>query len=435
MARPKKRTLDYFEVDVGIAQNLKVRKLINRKGGARALGVFMYLLCRIYKNGYYIDCNSDVIFEIAADLYEQEDYVMEVILYCMEIRLFDQGMYDRHQILTSRGIQERYAALQNQRKRISVVEQYDLLNDDDSTDDVSSEETRVSSEETLEKRHLFGGNCTKGDVSSEEMAMECSEETHDNGHNFGINAGEKVVSSEETHVTNESAKKFIFFSTVKSASDKVEGKCLTEECVPTPVGPYGESKIKAENYIIAHFAPKALERPYHDFDDNDSVMKGKQVYIMRPCMIHGPGNKGNLNLLYGVVSKGLPWPLGAFENRRSFTSIGNLCVVIEGLLTQNVPSGIYHMGDDEAFSTNELIQVICEALGKKAHIWCIPKGLMNGVAKVGGWFHLPLNPLRMQKLTENYVVSNAKIKAALGITRMPVRAKDGLMDTIRSFKQ
>ena len=54
---------------------------------------------------------------------------------------------------------------------------------------------------------------------------------------------------------------------------------------------------------------------------------------------------------------------------------------------------------------------------------------------MGGWFHLPFNPLRMQKLTENYVVSNAKIKAALGITRMPVRAKDGLMDTIRSFKQ
>ena len=93
------------------------------------------------------------------------------------------------------------------------------------------------------------------------------------------------------------------------------------------------------------------------------------------------------------------------------------------------------MGDDEALSTNELIQVICEALGKKAHIWCIPKGLMNGVAKVGGWFHLSLNPLRMQKLTENYVVSNAKIKAALGITQRPVRAKDGLMDTIKSFKQ
>lgn len=93
------------------------------------------------------------------------------------------------------------------------------------------------------------------------------------------------------------------------------------------------------------------------------------------------------------------------------------------------------MGDDEALSTNELIAVICEAMGKKSHIWCLSKGLMNGIAKLGGWLHLPLNPLRMQKLTENYVVSNAKIKAALGITQMPVRAKDGLMETIKSFEK
>ena len=220
---------------------------------------------------------------------------------------------------------------------------------------------------------------------------------------------------------------------MKSAADYVPGDILTEDCVPTPVGPYGESKIKAENYIIEHFAPGAMARPFHNFDDSDSIVPGKKVYIMRPCMIHGPGNKGNLNLLYGVVKKGIPWPLGAFENRRSFTSIGNLCVVIDGLLTKSAPSGIYHIGDDEALSTNELIAVICEAMGKKAHIWRLPKGLMNGVAKVGGWLHLPLNPLRMQKLTENYVVSNAKIKAALGIDRMPVRAKDGLAETIRSF--
>ena len=234
------------------------------------------------------------------------------------------------------------------------------------------------------------------------------------------------------------ARKFIFFSTVKSAADYVQGDMLTEECVPTPVGPYGESKIQAENYIIGKFAPKALQRPFHNFDDTDASEDftggvQKQVYIMRPCMIHGPGNKGNLNLLYGVVRKGIPWPLGAFENRRSFTSVENLCMVIEGLLNKPIASGIYHMGDDEALSTNELIEVICEALGKKATIWRIPCGLMNGVAKVGGWLHLPLNPLRMQKLTENYVVSNAKIKNALGIDRMPVRAKDGLTTTIKSF--
>lgn len=249
---------------------------------------------------------------------------------------------------------------------------------------------------------------------------------------FKVNTGltQKIF---DWYMASPTAKKFVFFSTVKSAADRVKGEFLTEECVPTPVGPYGESKIKAEDYIIKKFAPKALKRPFHNFDDSDSIVSGKQVYIIRPCMIHGPGNKGNLNMLYGVVKKGIPWPLGAFENRRSFTSIGNLCVVIEGLLTKSVPSGIYHMGDDEALSTNELIEVICEAIGKKAHIWRIPKGLMNGVAKVGGWLHLPLNPLRMQKLTENYVVSNKKIKSALGIDAMPIRAKDGLIDTIRSF--
>lgn len=202
---------------------------------------------------------------------------------------------------------------------------------------------------------------------------------------FKVNTGltQKIF---DWYMASPTAKKFVFFSTVKSAADRVKGEFLTEECVPTPVGPYGESKIKAEDYIIKKFAPKALKRPFHNFDDSDSIVSDKQVYIIRPCMIHGPGNKGNLNMLYGVVKKGIPWPLGAFENRRSFTSIGNLCVVIEGLLTKSVPSGIYHMGDDEALSTNELIEVICEAIGKKAHIWRIPKGLMNGVAKVGGGY-------------------------------------------------
>ena len=235
------------------------------------------------------------------------------------------------------------------------------------------------------------------------------------------------------YLAHPTAKKFIQFSTVKSAADRVEGEFLTEECIPTPVGPYGESKIAAENYIIEKFAPEALKRPFHNFTDEDAVADGKKVYIMRPCMIHGPGNKGNLNLLYGVVSKGIPWPLGAFENRRSFTSIGNLQEVIKGLLTKDAPSGIYHMGDDEALSTSELIEVICSALGKKAHIWNIPRGLMNGVAKIGDVLHLPLNTQRMQKLTENYVVSNAKIKAALSMKEMQVRAKDGLRETIKSF--
>lgn len=218
-------------------------------------------------------------------------------------------------------------------------------------------------------------------------------------------------------------RKFVFFSTAKAAADKVEG-VLTEDVVPAPVGPYGESKIAAERYILDKLETLNLE----------PETPAKQVYIFRPCMIHGPGNKGNLNLLYNVVRKGIPWPLGAFENRRTFTSVENICFAVNGVLTKDVPSGIYNMGDDEALSTNELIEEICKSLGKKAHIWKLPKGLMNGVANVGGLLHMPLNPERLRKLTENYISSNAKIKAALGVERMPIDAKEGLRVTLDSFK-
>ena len=217
-----------------------------------------------------------------------------------------------------------------------------------------------------------------------------------------------------------SAKKFIFFSSVKAAADSVVGDMLTEDVIPVPVGPYGESKIKAEEYIKEHLEYSTTE---------------KQVYILRPCMIHGPGNKGNLNLLYNVVKKGIPWPLGDFENRRSFTSIDNLCCVIEGLLTKDLPTGIYHMGDDEALSTNELIAIMCEAMEKQPRIWKMNKRFMEACAGLGTLLHLPLNTERLRKLTENYVVSNAKIKAALGIDKLPVTAKEGLMKTIRSFEE
>ena len=164
------------------------------------------------------------------------------------------------------------------------------------------------------------------------------------------------------------AKKFIFFSSVKAVADSVVGDALREDVIPTPIGPYGESKIAAENYILDKLKNKNEKLKLHD--------DKKQVYILRPCMIHGPGNKGNLNLLYNVVKKGIPWPLGDFENKRSFTSIDNLCYVVEGLLTKNVASGIYHMGDDEALSTNELIALMCEAMGKIPHIWKMNRKMM-----------------------------------------------------------
>lgn len=270
-------------------------------------------------------------------------------------------------------------------------------------------------------RFTFGwDNLDDGQIPGVDAIIHLAGKAHDTKNQaaadvyFKVNTG--LTQKIYDYFLRSTAKKFVFFSTAKAAADKVDG-VLTEDVVPRPVGPYGESKIKAEEYILSH------------------MPSDKDVYIFRPCMIHGPGNKGNLNLLYNVVKKGIPWPLGAFENRRTFTSIENICFAVNGVLTQNVESGIYNMGDDEALSTNELIEEICKSLGKKPHIWKLPKGLMNGVAKMGSVFHLPLDTERLRKLTENYISSNEKIKKALKVEKMPIDAREGLKVTLDSFKR
>lgn len=212
------------------------------------------------------------------------------------------------------------------------------------------------------------------------------------------------------------AKVFITISSVKAIADELE-TALTEEHVPNPMTHYGKSKLLAEQYILSKQIPE-----------------GKRVYILRPCMIHGPGNKGNLNLLYKIVRMGLPWPLGSFENKRSFCSIDNLCFIINELIeNNNIPSGIYNIADDEPISTNEIINLISVGLEKKSHIWKVPQSLIKLFSKLGDVIGLPLNTERLCKLTESYIVSNNKIKNAIN-RPLPISAKDGLIKTFNSFK-
>ncbi len=214
---------------------------------------------------------------------------------------------------------------------------------------------------------------------------------------------------------NSDCETFIYMSSVKATADVVDG-VLSETNISNPVTAYGKSKLAAEQYILKQELPK-----------------GKRVYILRPCMIHGPNNKGNLNLLYSFVKKGIPYPFGAHRNLRSFVSIDNLCFIIKELLeNQKIPSGIYNIADDEALSTNDLVSLIGKVLQKPAKILNLPKGLIKVIARIGDILPIPINSERLQKLTENYVVSNKKIKAAIG-KELPLTSKEGLVKTLRSF--
>ena len=101
---------------------------------------------------------------------------------------------------------------------------------------------------------------------------------------FDINVGltEKIFNAVQGKT-----ERFIYFSSSKAVADG---------------NAYGRSKLAAEEFL------------------------GGRAIVLRPAMIHGPGNKGNLNLLWGLAKRGLPWPLAAFENKRSFASVGSNCV-------------------------------------------------------------------------------------------------------------
>lgn len=210
-------------------------------------------------------------------------------------------------------------------------------------------------------------------------------------------------------------KVFVYMSSVKAAADTVEG-FLTEDTNPNPVTVYGKSKLAAENYILSKHIPE-----------------GKRVYILRPCMIHGPNNKGNLNLLYGFVSKGIPYPFGKYQNKRSFVAVENLCFIINELIEKKtIPSGIYNIADDSSLSTANLVSIIGEVIGKPAKILNTPKFLVNILAKIGDFTPIPINTERLQKLTENYEVSNTKIKKAMK-KELPLTTEKGIHKTISSF--
>lgn len=209
--------------------------------------------------------------------------------------------------------------------------------------------------------------------------------------------------------------KFIFVSSVKAAADSVDG-ILTEETTPDSKTDYGKSKLMAEQYIQSQPLPE-----------------GKSYYILRPCMIHGPGNKGNLNLLYQFVKKGIPYPLASFENERSFLSIKNLYFVIKELIERDdIASGVYQIADDEPLSTNEVISILSASVNKKPKLWKIPQDLIRSAAYLGDRLHLPLTTERLDKLTESYVVSNQKIKQAIG-RDLPLSSRKGLEITAASF--
>lgn len=128
MARPTAKGVEYFPLNVNFINDLKVRKLL-LSCGAEAIAVLIYLLSTIYKDeGYYIEIHEDEIDLIALDVNVTPEFVLEVINKACEVRLFDVNLYNDFNILTSKGIQERYLKITERRKNSVVITQFNLIN-------------------------------------------------------------------------------------------------------------------------------------------------------------------------------------------------------------------------------------------------------------------------------------------------------------------
>lgn len=127
MARPLKQGLDYFPLDVGFLQDMKVRRII-KSCGASAISVLIWLLGSCYRDeGYYIWWTEDLPFIVADEIGVTEGCVQEVVKRALQVGFFDAGMKEKHGILTSAGIQKRFLEVTSRRKAAFLRRDFALI--------------------------------------------------------------------------------------------------------------------------------------------------------------------------------------------------------------------------------------------------------------------------------------------------------------------
>lgn len=107
MPRPQKTGLDYFPVDVDIFTDLKIR-ILTARFGPDGFTFYLYLLARIYRNGYFIRADEDFLLIAAADLNMSLEKVGQMLHFLLGRALFDDTLFKADKVLTSAGIQRRF---------------------------------------------------------------------------------------------------------------------------------------------------------------------------------------------------------------------------------------------------------------------------------------------------------------------------------------
>jgi nucleoside-diphosphate-sugar epimerase len=196
------------------------------------------------------------------------------------------------------------------------------------------------------------------------------------------------------------ARDFVFASSVKAVGESNESP-WTEDAVPHPADPYGQSKLEAERRVR-----EAARR------------HGVPATILRLPLVYGPGMKANALRLFQLVDRGIPLPLGLIHNRRSLLYTGNLTAAL--IAAMECPAGgeTFFVSDDEDLSTPELVRAIARALGRPARLVPIPVAVLRAAGRAGDLVSrvvaFPLTTAAIDRLTGSLTVDCSRLKRIAG---------------------
>jgi hypothetical protein len=143
MARPTVQGLEYFPLDTHNDQKIS---LFIAEAGIAGYGILITLWRMIYREqGYFIDYSDDLLLILRNDTLANIEVIAGTIDIAVKRELFDPELFEKHKILTSRGIQKRYLIGGRKKKQVNFYNEYTLI-------DVSSAENVVSSARNPPKR-------------------------------------------------------------------------------------------------------------------------------------------------------------------------------------------------------------------------------------------------------------------------------------------
>jgi nucleoside-diphosphate-sugar epimerase len=203
-------------------------------------------------------------------------------------------------------------------------------------------------------------------------------------------------------------RRFVFLSTVAVYGLNRSEEPITEHTPLRSQTDYASSKRLAEQGL-ARFAD-AME-----------------VVVVRPPVVYGPGAPGNVARLAALVEKGVPLPFAGTENRRSLIGIANLVDVLTLCIDSPAAAGqTLLVSDGEDLSTEQLVKLLAEGLGRKPKLFPVPANVARAAARVVGASQY------FDKLYGSLTVDISRTRARLGWDP-PVRAAVGLATAARAL--